>query len=128
MERTGAANFLAYNAMDVLVPFGATGAVAGIYIFTVFISSLVTNNAAAAIMIPLAYGISTRMGIDPKAIIMTVLFASSAAFATPIGYQTNIFIYEPGGYRFRDFLLVGIPLNIILAAVSIFLIPYFWPL
>ncbi len=126
LEKTGAANFLAYNAMGILEPFGTTGAVAGIYIFTVFISSLVTNNAAAAIMIPLAYGISTRMGIDPKAIIMTVLFASSAAFATPIGYQTNIFIYEPGGYRFRDFLLVGIPLNILLAIVSIFMIPHFW--
>ena len=86
------------------------------------------NNAAAAIMIPFACGIGTRMGIDPRAIIMTVVFGASAAFATPIGYQTNMFIYGPGGYRFRDFLIIGIPLNLLLAGMSVVLIPYFWPL
>ena len=128
LEQTGAANFLAYNAMELVTPFGERGIILGIYVFTSFISSLVTNNAAAAIMVPLAYSIGSQIGIDSRAIIMTVLFASSAAFATPIGYQTNIFIYGPGGYRFRDFLIIGIPLNIILAIISVVFIPYFWPL
>ncbi len=128
LEATKAADYLAHSIMAFLQPLGYTYIILGIYVLTSFISSLVTNNAAAAIMLPFAYGIGVKMGIDPRAIIMTVLFASSAAFATPIGYQTNLFIYGPGGYRFRDFLLVGIPLNILLGVVSVVMIPYFWPL
>ena len=128
LEETGAASFLAHHALSFLQPFGDAGIILGIYLLTSFISSLVTNNAAAAIMIPFACGIGARMGIDPRAIIMTVVFGASAAFATPIGYQTNMFIYGPGGYRFRDFLIIGIPLNLLLAGMSVVLIPYFWPL
>lgn len=128
LEKTGAANFLAHYGMHLLEPYGERGIIMGIYLTTVIISSFITNNAAAAIMLPFAYSIGTQMGVDSRAFIMTVMFASSAAFATPIGYQTNLFIYGPGGYRFRDFLIIGIPLNIILATISFFLIPYFWPL
>lgn len=128
LTKTGAANFLAQYGVSILQPYGERGIIMGIYIVTVFISSFITNNAAAAIMLPFVYGISTQMGMDSSAFIMTVLFAASAAFATPIGYQTNMFIYGAGGYRFRDFLLVGIPLNIILGIISVFLIPHFWPL
>lgn len=128
LERTGCADFLAYNAMDFFKQFGDRGVVAGIYIITVIITELITNNAAAALMLPFAYKMGVQMGIDPRPCIMAVLFGASASFATPIGYQTNMFIYGPGGYRFRDFLVIGIPLNILLSGVVISLIPYFWPL
>ncbi|MGR3177343.1 MAG: SLC13 family permease [Candidatus Anammoxibacter sp.] len=128
LEETGAASLMAHYAMNFMQPFGDKGVILGIYLLTSFISSLVTNNAAAAIMIPFACGLGIQMGIDSRAIIMTVVFGASAAFATPIGYQTNMFIYGPGGYRFRDFLVIGIPLNLILAGMSVVLIPYFWPL
>lgn len=128
LEETGAAALLAGSVIENLQSLGDRGVILGVYLLTSFVSSLVTNNAAAAIMVPFAWGIGSQMGIDPRAIIMTVLFASSAAFATPIGYQTNIFIYGPGGYRFRDFLVIGAPLNILLAGISVVLIPLFWPL
>lgn len=128
LERTGAATFMAHYGMEFLQQFGDRGIILGIYLITVFISSFITNNAAAAVMLPFVYGIGVEMGVDSRPFIMTVVFASSAAFATPIGYQTNIFIYGPGGYRFRDFLVIGIPLTILLGAISVFLIPYFWPL
>ena len=68
------------------------------------------------------------MGVDPRPFVVAVMFAASASFSTPIGYQTNTFVYNAGGYRFTDFVKVGVPLNIICWAVATFAIPLFWPL
>lgn len=127
LEETGAANFLVYNVIGFLKPFGERGVILGIYALTTLVTCFITNNAAAALMIPFAYDIGAQMGVDSRAIIMTVLFAASASFATPMGYQTNIFIYGPGGYKFRDFLVIGAPLTILLGGIAVALIPYFWP-
>jgi di/tricarboxylate transporter len=102
--------------------------VLGVYALTSFLTELVTNNAVAVIVTPIAIGLAQSMGLDPRALVVAVMMAASASFATPIGYQTNTLVYGPGGYRFTDFMRVGIPLNLVLAAVACLVIPLIWPL
>lgn len=99
---------------------------AALYLITNIFTELITNNAAAALTFPLAVSISSRLGIDPTPFFVCICFASSAAFSTPIGYQTNLIVQSMGGYRFTDFVKVGLPLNIIVFLLSVFLIPYFY--
>ena len=101
---------------------------AGIYLVTSMLTEVISNNAAAVLLTPIAIGFGTHLGIDPRPFVVAVMFAASASFATPIGYQTNTLVYTAGGYRFADFLRVGLPLNILMFAVSMFVIPIFWPL
>ena len=79
-------------------------------------------------MTPLAIGIATALGLDPRPLVVAVMIAASCAFATPIGYQTNTLVYGPGGYRFTDFLRIGIPLNLTLSVLVSAVIPLIWPL
>ena len=92
---------------------------AAVYLVTVILTSLISNAAAAAIVFPLALATATQAHTDPMPFVLAVLFAASAAFATPIGYQTNLMIYGPGGYRFSDFVRYGLPLNIIAFVTTI---------
>ena len=101
---------------------------AGVYLATSIFTEVVTNNAAAALMFPFALGPAMKMGLDPRPFCMAVAFAASASFVTPLGYQTNLMVYGPGGYRFGDFVRVGLPLNIILLTTATLLIPLRWPL
>jgi di/tricarboxylate transporter len=95
---------------------------------TLILTELVTNNAVAILMTPIAAGVATLLGLDPRPFVVAVMFAASASFATPIGYQTNTLVYNAGGYRFRDFLRLGVPMNLVVGATSILLIPWFWSL
>ena len=95
---------------------------AAVYLVTVILTSLISNAAAAAIVFPLALATATQAHTDPMPFVLAVLFAASAAFATPIGYQTNLMIYGPGGYRFSDFIRFGLPLNIIAFVTTISLL------
>ena len=100
---------------------------AGVYMMTTIFTETVTNNAAAALIFPFALAIAGQAGANPRPFAMAVAFAASASFITPLGYQTNLMIYGPGGYRFTDFVRVGLPLNLILLTCATILIPLVWP-
>jgi di/tricarboxylate transporter len=102
--------------------------VLAVYGLTSVLTEVVTNNAVAVILTPIVIGLAATLGVDPRPLVVAVMMAASASFATPIGYQTNTLVYGPGGYRFSDFLRVGIPLNVVMAAVASLAIPLFWPL
>lgn len=99
---------------------------AALFIITNLFTELITNNAAAALAFPLAVSISDKLGCDPTPFFICICFAASAAFSTPIGYQTNLIVQGVGGYRFTDFVKVGLPMNIIVFLLSVFLIPLFY--
>jgi di/tricarboxylate transporter len=89
---------------------------------------MITNNAAAALVFPIALSAAQQMGLDPRPFGIAVAMAASASFATPIGYQTNMLVYGPGGYRFTDYLRVGVPLNLLYFLMGLLIIPWHWPL
>jgi di/tricarboxylate transporter len=97
------------------------------YVGTAVLTELITNNAAAALMFPFALSIAQRFGVSPMPFAIAVMFAASASFSTPIGYQTNLMVYGPGGYRFTDFLRLGLPLQLVVGITTLTLIPLFFP-
>ncbi|WP_417602952.1 SLC13 family permease [Primorskyibacter flagellatus] len=99
-----------------------------IYLLTSVLTELVSNNAVAVVVTPIAIGLAQALGVDPRPLVVAVMIAASCSFATPIGYQTNTLVYGPGGYRFTDFMKVGIPLNLSVGLLSALLIPLIWPL
>ena len=99
-----------------------------IYLLTSVLTELVSNNAVAVVVTPIAIGLATALGIDPRPLVVAVMVAASASFATPIGYQTNMLVYGPGGYKFTDFMRVGIPLNLSIGVLASAVIPFLWPL
>lgn len=111
--------------MMALSPFVIVWAV---YMLTSVLTELVSNNAVAVVVTPLAIGLAQALGIDPRGLIVAVMIAASASFATPIGYQTNMMVYGPGGYRFTDFIRVGLPLNLSTGLLASAIIPLIWPL
>jgi di/tricarboxylate transporter len=125
LTQTGAAQFLAGTLLGgVASPLVA---LAVVYALTTVFTEVVTNNAAAVLMFPIATAVAEQMGVSPMPFVVAIMFAASAAFMTPIGYQTNLMVYGPGGYRFTDYLRLGVPLSIIAGVVSVSLIPIFWP-
>lgn len=132
MQHSGAAAWLAQNVVA-----GVDHFVAGpskplvmlgcVYLVTMLLTEILSNNAVAALMVPIALGIAAAAGLDARPFIIAVTIAASAAFATPIGYQTNTYIYGMGGYKFADFVKVGIPLNAICFVVTMVVIPRVWP-
>ncbi len=97
------------------------------YLATWLLTEMITNNAAAALIFPIAITLADSMGVSFMPFIMAIIFAASASFSTPIGYQTNLMVLGPGGYKFSDFLKVGLPLNIVVGATALILIPIIWP-
>ncbi|MBS1786261.1 MAG: SLC13 family permease [Acidobacteria bacterium] len=128
LEKTGITVLLA-NALTHLT--GWTGpyiVLAGFFLVSVIISELMSNSGTVALLGPVAISTASQIGINPMSLLAAVTFGSSAAFAMPIGYQTSLMIYGPGGYRFKDFVLMGIALDALLAILALWLIPHFWPL
>ncbi len=123
-QLTGLLNSL-YSHLD--GQWAAFVALGLIYLATSVLTALMSNNATAVLMAPLAIGIAGSLGVDARPFLVAVMFAASTCFATPVGYQTNTMVYAPGGYKYADFIRVGLPLNIILFVVSVTLIPLFWP-
>ena len=128
LEHTGAISLI----VDLLSPTLSTlppwAIVWAVYLLTSVLTEMVSNNAVAVVVTPLAIGLGTSLGLDPRPLVIAVMIAASAAFSTPIGYQTNMLVYGPGGYKFTDFLKVGLPLNLTIGLLASLLIPVFWPL
>ena len=126
MEETGFALAIAQFVVDQAGPLGPVFLIGGFYLLTSLLTEVLSNNAAAVVLAPIALGVAAQAGIDPKPLLVAVTFGASASFATPIGYQTNTMVMGSGGYLVRDFLRVGMPLNILLAIAATILIPIFW--
>lgn len=107
---------------------GSYAMLAILFIITNIFTELITNNAAAALSFPLALAVAEKLGVDPMPFFICICIAASAAFSTPIGYQTNLLVQSIGGYRFTDYIKVGLPLNLIVFLISIFIIPMIWPI
>jgi di/tricarboxylate transporter len=90
-------------------------------------TQVLSNNATAVLLLPVAISTALSLGVDPRPFIIAVCFGASACFASPIGYQTNLMVYGPGNYRFVDYLKLGLPLNLMVIAAGAILIPKFWP-
>jgi di/tricarboxylate transporter len=127
MEQSGAAQFLVDQLGELKQTLGPHGVLWGIYVLTAVLTSVMSNNATAVLITPLAIGLAKAMGVDPRPFLLAVVFGASAAFATPVGYQTNTLVFGPGGYFFRDFIRVGLPLNAVTCIVACLTIPLFFP-
>jgi len=127
MHRSGAARFLVDRLGEVRDTVGPHGVLWGIYILTAVLTSVMSNNATAVLITPLAIGLADALQVEARPFLIAVVFGASAAFATPIGYQTNTLVFGPGGYFFRDFVRVGLPLNALACMVACLAIPVFFP-
>ena len=127
LEAAGSVELIVSYAQPLLANAPPFVVILSIYLLASTLTELVTNNAVAVILTPIAIQLGLALGLDPRPLVVAVMFAASAAFSTPIGYQTNTLVYGPGGYRFTDFTRVGLPLNILLALSASFFIPIIWP-
>lgn len=124
MMKTGLADSIAHSVVFIFKPFGKYGLLIGIYMITTLMAAFITNKAAVAIIFPIALSVALQLGVNPLPFILVVSFAGAANFMTPIGYQTNLMVYGPGGYKFKDFLIVGTPLTIIYMIVTVLILSY----
>jgi di/tricarboxylate transporter len=124
---TGAAELAAGLLVNLTRPLGTYGVLAAVYLMTSLLTEVISNNAAAVVLVPIAIATGVALDVSPLPFVIAVMFAASNSFMTPIGYQTNTFIYGPGGYRFSDFLRMGAPLNLLLVAAATLVIPFFFP-
>ena len=127
LQKTGAAELLARNTVTLMMPLGLYGVLAAFFLLTSVLTSVLSNNAAAVVLTPVAIATAAGLDVSPLPFVIAVMIGASNSYATPIGYQTNTFILGPGGYRFSDFLRVGGPLNLLMVAAATLVIPIFFP-
>ena len=126
LQVTGVASYLAGGFIEWAGVHPYTALIAT-YIATWLLTEMITNNAAAALIFPIVITLTEAMGVSYMPFVMVIIFAASASFSTPIGYQTNLMVMGPGGYKFTDYIKVGLPLNIAVAIVALLLVPVVWP-
>jgi di/tricarboxylate transporter len=128
LSETGTASYLAEKIIAVTGHLGPHALLAGIFLFNLLASQLMSSVAAAALMAPIAISTAQTASMDPRAFLVAVAVSGSFAFMTPIGHQANVLVMGPGGYRFTDYTRVGVPLAALLSVISIILLPILWPL
>lgn len=128
LENSGAVQLIVDQVAPWMTTLPPWALVLAVYMLATTLTETVTNNAVAVILTPVAISLGVTLGVDPRPLVVAVMMGASASFATPIGYQTNTLVYGPGGYRFTDFIKVGLPLNLLMALVASVLIPFIWPL
>ncbi len=127
LEKTGASELYASAFLSLFSGLSPAYVLSGVILLTSFSTHVLSNNATAILLLPIAISAAQGLGVDPKPFIIAVCFGASACFATPIGYQTNLLVYGPGGYRFSDYLKLGMPLNLLVLIMGSLFIPLIWP-
>ena len=128
MEKTGTAQFLSEQIIDVVGGLGPLGVMVGLFILTTVLTAFMSNAAAAVLVTPIAVQTAVSLGASPHAFVMGIAVAASNSFITPIGHQSCVLVYGPGGYRFFDFARVGLPLTILIWVLMLIFLPIFFPL
>jgi di/tricarboxylate transporter len=131
MQKTGTSQLYAETFLGIFSNFSTNSSgliLAAVILLTSISTQILSNNATAVLLLPIAVSAAVGLGVNPKPFVIAVCFGASACFATPIGYQTNLLVYGPAGYRFSDYLKLGIPLNFIVLILGTLLIPIVWPL
>ena len=126
MEKTGLAELIAHSTISAAGEH-PQALLAAIYLVTMVFTELMSNNAAAVLVFPIAWQTAADLGVNPMPFVMAVTVAASCGFATPMGYQTNLMVYGPGGYKFSDYVRFGGPLNLLVMAITVLLAPLIWP-
>jgi di/tricarboxylate transporter len=126
IERSGTAAYIAAQINNLAAIFQPIFILMIIYLLTSLLTNLISNNASVLLMLPIAVGTAEQLGINPFAFVITTTFAASAAFASPVGYQTNLMVYSSGGFKFKDFIIVGAPLQILLTVIVPLLVKMIW--
>ena len=126
MHTSGASGFIAEHAVGMVGHMGPVAVLAAIYLLAAVMTETMSNAAAAVLLAPIAISTAEQIGVDPRPFLMAITFAASTGFSTPVGYQTNTMIYNPGGYKYTDFLRAGVPLNLIFWVLSVVFIPRLW--
>ena len=127
IETSGLAGVVAGSMVGALRPLGPVAVLAGVYLLTLIFTELVTNNAAAALAFPIALAASRALDVNFLPFAVVIAVAASAGFATPLGYQTHLMVYGAGGYRFSDYVRIGIPLDLLAMTATILLAPLVFP-
>jgi len=128
LDATGAVNLIVDAVAPHLSGLSPFWTLIAVYFLGLAMTEILSNNAVAVILTPIAIELATQLGHDPRAFVVAVMFSASVAFATPIGYQTHMMVYGPGGYKFTDFVRLGVPLDIVTGIVACLTIPLIWPL
>jgi di/tricarboxylate transporter len=126
MTASGLAAIVASGILEALRGLGPIGLLFGVTLATTLFTELITNNAAAVLIFPIAMATAVAAGLDPRPFAVAVMFGASASFLTPIGYQTNTMVYGPGGYKFGDYARLGLPLSVLMMVVVLVLVPRIW--
>jgi len=126
LQNSGAAAVIAGGVIQMARGMGTIGILAAVYLITTLFTEIITNNAAAALVFPIAFSAAQQAGVNPKPFFIAIAVGASASFLTPIGYQTNLIVQGPGGYKFGDYFKVGLPLNLLFFIAAMVIIPFFW--
>ena len=127
MEKTGTAQFIAQLMIDAVGDLGPMAVLVGFYLLTNLLAQFMSNAASTVLVAPIAIDAARQLGADPRSLLMAVAIAATAGFLTPVAHQSNVLVMGPGGYRFGDYLKVGLPLDLLIMVVVLIVLPLIWP-